>query len=538
MRSIIILWLILAGIALHAQDVPFRLSLDPVLISGLSGVQSFVYGHHDGKYLILGGRLDGLHRRQPPVAFDIPGHNTSLLVLDPAAGSFWTAPLSVLSSSHQEQLSSTNMAFQQIGETLYTVGGYGYSFAEGDHTTYPYLMAIEVPAVIAAVINGEMYADYFTQYYDSCFAVTGGHMDVIGDTLFLVGGQQFEGRYNPQGPTHGPGFFQAYTNAIRRFVVQKSGNTLEIQFLPEIVDSVYLHRRDFNVVPQIFPGGKQGLTAFSGVFQVDTDLPFLDAVNIDAEGYEPALDFEQYFNHYHCAIIPIYSAASGEMHNVFFGGIAQFYMDNGVLVQDDQVPFVKSIARVSRDQEGKMTEHLLDIEMPGYFGSGSEFLPALNIPRFTNGVIDMDALEKGDSILLGYVFGGIQSSARNIFFINNGTQSEATATLFKVYLHPQTSSWLNPGAIRGSADMQVRLFPNPAKEEIKVQFVLTDFESHVQISLLDSQGRTKVSRKLKDMAEGVHTVSVQLALPPAAGMYVIQVQTGNATVAQQIMFKP
>jgi hypothetical protein len=31
---------------------------------GLGGLQSFAYGHHDGKWLIIGGRKDGLRRRQ------------------------------------------------------------------------------------------------------------------------------------------------------------------------------------------------------------------------------------------------------------------------------------------------------------------------------------------------------------------------------------------------------------------------------------------------------------------------------------------
>lgn len=40
----------------------------------------------------------------------------------------------------------------------------------------------------------------------------------------------------------------------------------------------------------------------------------------------------------------------------------------------------------------------------------------------------------GDTILLGHIFGGILSSAPNIFWINDGTQSTATSELFKVYL--------------------------------------------------------------------------------------------------------
>jgi hypothetical protein len=52
------------------------------------------------------------------------------------------------------------------------------------------------------------------------------------------------------------------------------------------------------------------------------------------------------------------------MHTVFFGGIAQYYDSLGILVQDNNVPFVKTIARVTRDASGTMAEYKLPIVMP------------------------------------------------------------------------------------------------------------------------------------------------------------------------------
>ena len=46
----------------------------------------------------------------------------------------------------------------------------------------------------------------------------------------------------------------------------------------------------------------------------------------------------------------------------FFGGIAQYYDSLGILVQDNNVPFVKTIARVTRDASGTMAEYKLPIE--------------------------------------------------------------------------------------------------------------------------------------------------------------------------------
>lgn len=56
----------------------------------------------------------------------------------------------------------------------------------------------------------------------------------------------------------------------------------------------------------------------------------------------------------------MYSADSKEMLNLFFGGIAQYTDSAGVLVRNDNVPFVKTIAKVSRDRNGRMTENFWD----------------------------------------------------------------------------------------------------------------------------------------------------------------------------------
>jgi hypothetical protein len=181
------------------------------------------------------------------------------------------------------------------------------------------------------------------------------------------------------------------------------------------------------------PDGQEGLTAFSGVFQVNADLPYLNCVNIDSSGYSVNKDFSQYYNQYHCAHIPLFSSVSNEMHNIFFGGIAQYSDSAGVLVRNDNVPFVKTIAKVTRDRNGKMTENKLPVEMPAFLGAGSEFIPVRNLPKYENEVIKLDDIQP-DSTLIGYIFGGINSTESEIFWSNNGTQSTANNSIFKVYL--------------------------------------------------------------------------------------------------------
>lgn len=410
--------------------IPFQIAVESYKISGLSGRQSFAYGQHDGKWLILGGRTDGLHRKQPWATFDVEGQNKSITVVDPVGRQQWSAPLTALPESIQEQLSSTNMEFHQEGDYLYVIGGYGYSESASDHITYPNLTAVKVSGTISAIINGTSFKDFFRQFKDEQFAVTGGYLNKIYDTYYLTGGQRFTGRYNPMGHRT---YIQEYTNSIRKFRITDDGTTLNITHYHTIIDTLNLHRRDLNVIPQILPDGREGLTAFAGVFQVNADLPYLNCVNIDSSGFEADNNFKQYYNHYHCATIPLFSAASKEMHNLFFGGIAQFTDSAGILIQNDNVPFVKTIARVTRDINGKMTEYKLPVEMPAYLGAGSGFIQADNLPEYKNKVIKLDEI-KADSTLIGYIFGGINCTEPEIFWINNGTQSTAASEIYKVFL--------------------------------------------------------------------------------------------------------
>lgn len=347
------LGLIFLSLSVFSQTAPFNIYIEPMNITGLSGLQAYAFGQYNGKWLIVGGRLDGLHRRQPFAAFDIAGNNNQIIVIDPVSQQKWTAPLTSLSVALQEQLSSTNMEFHQEGNYLYIIGGYGYNTASAARKTFDNLTAINVPSVINAVIGGTSITSFFRQISDAQFAVTGGHLKKIDNTFYLIGGNKFEGNYNPMGHAT---YTQAYTNAIRKFNLTDDGTTVTITHLPTITDATNLHRRDYNAVPQILPNGAEGITAFSGVFQPTVDLPFLNCVNIDSNTYIVNNTFQQYYNHYHCAVLPLYSASNNEMHNVFFGGIAQYYDSLGVLVQDNNVPFVKTIARVTRNSSGTMAE--------------------------------------------------------------------------------------------------------------------------------------------------------------------------------------
>lgn len=521
----------------YSQNAPFQVFLEPISIPNLGGLQSFAVGEANNEWLFIGGRLDGLHRRQPFAAFDIAGNNNQIIVVDPNTKQKWSAPLTSLPVSIQEQLSSTNMQFYQEGNYLYLIGGYGYSATYADHITFPYLTAIQVPLLINSIKNSTPITPYIRQISDTLFAVTGGSLKKINQTYYLVGGQKFIGRYNPMGPTNGPGFFQEYTNAIRKFRLLDNGTQIQITHLPGLIDAVNLHRRDYNVVPQILPNLQEGITAFSGVFQTTANLPYLNCVTIDSLQMMVNNEFAQYYNHYHCANIPMYSETNNEMHTVFFGGIAQYYDNQGTLVQDNNVPFVKTIARVTRDASGQMAEYKLPLEMPGYLGSGSEFISINTLSQFSNKVIKLDNLMH-DTNLVGYIFGGISSSAPNIFFTNTGAESQASNQIFKVYIIKNSTIGIHKLNEQSTSSFHLQVYPNPNNGTLFIKFNILHRLEPITLIIQDNMGRIIEKTTLEDLKTGENIVSQKIKKLTNGGTYYVTIETSKEKSTQKVIINP
>ncbi len=521
------------SVGVNAQTAPFEVILEQVEVPSLGGLQSFAFGQSEGKWLIIGGRLDGLHRRQPWATFDEAGHNTSLFVVDPVNLQQWSAPLSSLPVAMQEQLQSTNMEFFQKGDYLYLLGGYGFSATANDHVTFANITAVDVPATINAIINATPFQTYFRQWDDPEFQVTGGHLEMIGDTYYLVGGQKFMGKYNPM---NNPTFTQEYTNAIRKFRLTDDGTTLTIDHLPTISDSVNLHRRDYNVTAQIMPDGAEGITAFSGVFQPTVDLPYLNCVNIDSTGYQVNNNFSQYYNHYHCANLPIYAQGANEMHTVFFGGIAQYYDSVGILVQDNNVPFVRTIARVTRTSDGTMSEYKMPVEMPALLGAGSEFIPDESQPRFANRVFKLDDFVN-DTTLVGYIYGGISSTDANIFWVNDGTQSSASSMIFKVLIVKSATSGLDMLNMHSNSPLKMLVYPNPSDGIFEVSYTLQT-ACDVHLMLYSEEGKKVEDVILKNQGAGQHQWSAKSRKMMKGGTYYLTLETPAERAVQKIIVEP
>ena len=495
-------------------NFPFEILLKADSISGFNGLHSFAWGQHNGKVLLVGGRPDGIHARQPFNAFPASQNNQQLQVLDLATKQSWSRSLAELSVPLQEQLQSTNMNFYQDGNTLILTGGYAYSNTANDHITFPYLTCIDLSGLIQAIIDNQALAPFFKQIQDERFAVTGGNLGKMGTQYYLVGGHRFDGRYNPM---NNPTFVQTYVDGLKKFELTPTGQPLAVLNYQMITDQVNLHRRDYNLLPHIYPDGSLGYLLSSGVFQINADLPFLYPVEIKTSGHTAVNGFSQYLSNYHSSKFSAYDSSSGTMHHIFLGGLSQYYYQNGSLINDPNVPFVKTISRLAQGPDGVYHEYVLSNEMPALLGASAEFIAQENLSFYSGEILDLAALTQ-DSIRVGHIVGGIKSTQLNPFTVNNTSSTSSNAVVYEVWLKRTGTSAIE--VLPTPSALNVTLFPNPAKDVAYLDFELEQ-KANVECFILDANGRLVHEVYYEKIKNAKKTLDFkQLGL--SAGNYTIQ----------------
>lgn len=467
----------------------FQLEVEPVAFENFPALHSFVHGtDSENNWIIIGGRKDGLHKRRPFESFDPAFNNLSIYKIDIEEQIIWEASIQGLDPALVDQLQSSNMEYYQVGRRLILMGGYGYSQISQGFVTYPSFVLVDLELLSEAIENGEPIASAFTRADDNRAAVTGGQLQYIDNRFYLVGGHTFNGAYNPHGPDHGPGFSQEYTNEIRIFDINFDASPPSITNYEAIFDETNLHRRDFNLMPQIFEDEELGLTAFSGVFQHNVDLPFLNIVDIKGNQYTVNNDFSQLLNQYHTARISLYSHSENKNTSVFFGGIGQYYYDGqGQLVNDTDVPFVKTVSVVERNANGELNEYRMPFEMPGYLGAAAEFITNNDADFYQNIIFDQDAMGENNRTLLGYIIGGIESTQPNVFF-QNEELSRASDQVFAVYYTGGTSPVEEVIPTKNINPLSLQVKPIPVGDNLTAGFT-TPEGGLVWFMLQDSAGK-------------------------------------------------
>lgn len=410
-------------------SLPYKITLTPYDFGAapLPTLHSYAAGTYDGKWVLLAGRTNGLHGFSTVSAQNFPPQfqNREVWVIDPVAKTSWRRSLedasAGLTADELNSLTTTNNQFYQRGDRLYMTGGYGLQAAPSTHGTFDRLSAIDLSGLVDWVVTGAGSAkQHIRQMSDPLFRVTGGAMYEMGGRTHLVFGQDFVGNYNPN--KNG-----TYTNQVRSFDIVDDGVTLGIANPTATTPDPAYRRRDLNIVPVMRPDGlgglDEGLTALSGVFTT-TFGAWTVPVEIDDSGQPTMADpaaagtFKQGMNGYHSAKLGMFSAASGQMHQLLFGGISLQYLDEqtGQVASDDALPFINDVTSIVIDATGQYVQHRIG-EFPVVndlaglrlrFGANAEFFLADGVETYANGVLKLDAL-RGPTTL-GYIFGGLAAN--------------------------------------------------------------------------------------------------------------------------------
>jgi len=183
------------GASLHGQsrNIPEDVSYSDLLpeeayelYPTLTDMYGFAVGKHADKILILGGLI----RSEAPELFPEGFPNQELLLIDLGRRRATAFSSGALTEVLGEQLAAYGLAFHQLGETLYIVGGYGHAKEQNAFITFPYIVSVQLPDAIRDLLEGKNPEAHFRQHCDDRMALFNAILDHNGQEFFLMGGKR------------------------------------------------------------------------------------------------------------------------------------------------------------------------------------------------------------------------------------------------------------------------------------------------------------------------------------------------------------
>jgi hypothetical protein len=183
-----------------------------------------------------------------------------------------------------------------------------------------------------------------------------------------------------------------------------------------------------------------------------------------------------------------------------------------------------------------MAEYKLPIEMPSLLGAGAEFIADKNIPQYENEVLKLNQFTR-DTTFVGYIYGGISSTAANIFFTNTGAESVASRQIFKVFVVKNATLSVDKLNEQSIGTLKMNVAPNPNNGVFSVSFELVR-SCDVNITIYDIQGKIIEERKLKKLESGTNIYQKKLTNLENGGIYFIRIETPWEKAVQKIVVEP
>ncbi len=151
----------------------------------LGDMHGYAVGKLDGYLIVFGGTIRSRASETEP--YEFPNLDILLIDFNNQRASAYTN--GQLEGELGEQMSATGLSYYQKGNTLYLLGGYGYSQSHNQYITFPYITAIDLEATLQALMDGENPVASFYQLCDDRLAIFDGTLDYNGEEFFLLNGK-------------------------------------------------------------------------------------------------------------------------------------------------------------------------------------------------------------------------------------------------------------------------------------------------------------------------------------------------------------
>jgi hypothetical protein len=171
--------------------------------------------------------------------------------------------------------------------------------------------------------------------------------------------------------------------------------------------------------------------------------------------------------------------------------------------------------------------------MPGLLGASAEFILAEDAPLYKDDIINLDAFDDNETHI-GYIYGGINSSEPNIFWINTGEESIASPVVYKVYLSKTKTTGLNDFS-GDNREIKMQIYPNPASNIMRI-VVDMPFQSDIKIAINSLSGNKILSQTIEKNNVILGKNYFNIALDSIiSGEYIVRLQTNELKTTQKLV---
>ena len=201
------------------------------------------------------------------------------------------------------------------------------------------------------------------------------------------------------------------------------------------------------------------------------------------------------------------------------------------LIIDKKIPFVNTISKVTRYDNDSLAEFKLPLEMPALLGTGAEFFLNDSVAHYDDDIIKLNSFILEEKVLVGWIYGGIESNEANIFIQNDGSMSKASSDLWKVYLTKIPKVMTREKKVFNEL-YSLKVFPNPFEDYLTIELI-SRFKGEGRITIIDGRGAL-----IREFNEQIHPGRNRFRWKSKgypAGVYFCRVISGNYARLEKII---